>query len=231
MVIVRSSFWSSFWAAFHFRISEVCSFCAWYLFFWYTTFQCFWRLHFVPILTCWMNVFKFKNLANMCIKSHRFLCNPYRSWEFHDSIKYQCPGETVPNGRRFWRALIYNFLLLWCNMVWGALLISSSPTAKCHDSLEAVNLTKQARLFQQGCQAGVMRQQQALPWRCIHRGFQERCKSPTCQTGCIQLSSKVEVDPPSGAFLSPLFFLWIPHCIDVSPKDRTCTAKHTKQNL
>ena len=74
--------------------------------FWHTTFECFWRLHFVPILTCWMNVFKFKNLANMCIKSHRFLCNPYRSWEFHDSIKYQCPGVTVPNGRRFWRALI-----------------------------------------------------------------------------------------------------------------------------
>ena len=75
--------------------------------FWHTTFECFWRLHFVPILTCWMNVFKFKNLANMCIESHRFLCNPYRSWEFHDSIKYQCPGVTVPNGRRFWRALIY----------------------------------------------------------------------------------------------------------------------------
>ena len=30
----------------------------------------------MPISTCWMNVFKFKNLANMCIKSHRFLCNP-----------------------------------------------------------------------------------------------------------------------------------------------------------
>ena len=48
-------------------------------YFWSTTFECFWRLHFVPISTCWMNVFKFKNLANMCIKSHRFLCNPYRS--------------------------------------------------------------------------------------------------------------------------------------------------------
>ena len=35
-----------------------------------------------------------------------FLGNPYRFWEFHDSIKYKCPGETVPNGRRFWRALI-----------------------------------------------------------------------------------------------------------------------------
>ena len=52
-----------------------------------------------------MNVFKFQSLANMCIKSHRFLCNPYRFWEFHDSVKYQCPGETVPNGRRFWRAI------------------------------------------------------------------------------------------------------------------------------
>ena len=42
----------------------------------------------------------------MCIKSHRFLCYPYRSWEFHDGIKYQCPGVTVPKCRRFWRALI-----------------------------------------------------------------------------------------------------------------------------
>ena len=44
----------------------------------------------------------------MCIKSHRFLCHPYRSWEFHDGIKYQCPGDscvTVPKCRRFWRAL------------------------------------------------------------------------------------------------------------------------------
>ena len=56
------------------------------------------------ILICWMNVFKFKNLANIL-----FLCNPYRSWEFHDSIKYQCPGETVPNGRRFLRVLIYTY--------------------------------------------------------------------------------------------------------------------------
>ena len=31
MVIVQSSFWSSFWAAFHFRIFEVCSCSAWYL--------------------------------------------------------------------------------------------------------------------------------------------------------------------------------------------------------
>ena len=28
---------------------------------------------------------------------------------FHDRIKYQCPGVTVPNGRRFWRALIYSY--------------------------------------------------------------------------------------------------------------------------
>ena len=43
----------------------------------------------------------------MCIKSHRFLCHPYRSWEFHDGIKYQCPGVAVPKCRRFWRALIW----------------------------------------------------------------------------------------------------------------------------
>ena len=100
---------------------------------WHTTFECFWRLHFVPILTCWMNVFKFKNLAHMCMKSHRFLCNPYRSWEFHDSIKYQCPGVTVPTGRRFWRALTWSQIItcspkicVFCtsswvnNMVWGS---------------------------------------------------------------------------------------------------------------
>ena len=48
----------------------------------------------------------------MCIKSHRFLCHPYRSWEFHDGIKYQCPGVTVPKCRRFWRVLKYRFALL-----------------------------------------------------------------------------------------------------------------------
>ena len=72
-------------------------------------FECFWRLHFAPILTCWMNVFKFKHLTNMRIKSHGFLCNPYHSWEFHDSIKYQCPGETIPNGPNipnFWKPAI-----------------------------------------------------------------------------------------------------------------------------
>jgi len=35
------------------------------------------------------------------------LCHPYRSWEFHDGIKYQCPGVTVPKCRRFWRALVH----------------------------------------------------------------------------------------------------------------------------
>ena len=45
--------------------------------------------------------------ASFSIKSHCFLCHPYRSWEFHDRIKYQCPGGSVPKGRRFWRALIY----------------------------------------------------------------------------------------------------------------------------
>ena len=44
----------------------------------------------------------------MCIKSHRFLCHPYHSWEFHDSIKYQCPDVTLPKCRRFCRALIWN---------------------------------------------------------------------------------------------------------------------------
>ena len=35
-------------------------------------FECFWRLRFVPILTCWMNVFKFKNLQTCVSKSSFF---------------------------------------------------------------------------------------------------------------------------------------------------------------
>ena len=38
-------------------------------------------------------------------KSSFFLCHPYRSWEFHDSIHIiNIPGVTVPKCRRFWRA-------------------------------------------------------------------------------------------------------------------------------
>ena len=47
------------------------------------------------------------------IKSGKHVCHPYRSWEFHDSIKYQCPGVTVPKCRRFWRALIYIYIYMW----------------------------------------------------------------------------------------------------------------------
>ena len=107
MVIVQSSFWSSFWAAFHFQTFKVCSFSAWYLL---LLAHSFWML-----LEAWFHAdinwlgecLQIQNQANMYIKSHRFLCHPYRSWEFHDHIKYQCPGETVPNGRRFWRPLIW----------------------------------------------------------------------------------------------------------------------------
>ena len=112
MVIVQSSFWSSFWAAFHFRIFEVCSCSAWYLL---LLAHSFWML-----LEAWFHAdinlldecLQIQNQANMYIKSHRFLCHPYRSWEIHDHIKYHCPGVTVPNGRRFWRALIY-----YCKML------------------------------------------------------------------------------------------------------------------
>ena len=85
-------------------IFQACSFCAWYHF--GTQLLGFWRLHFVPMLTCWMNGFKLK-IWQACVSKSSFLRNPYRSWEFHNSIKYQCPGVTVPNGpngRRFWRA-------------------------------------------------------------------------------------------------------------------------------
>ena len=75
-------------------------------YFWHTASGCSWRLDFMPILTCWMNVFKFK-IRQTCISKVIVFCvTPYRSWEFHNHIKYQCPGVTVPNGRRFWRALI-----------------------------------------------------------------------------------------------------------------------------
>ena len=123
MVIVQSSFWSSFWAAFHFRIFEVCSCSAWYLL---LLAHSFWML-----LEAWFHAdinlldecLQIQNRANMYIKSHRFLCHPYRSWEFHDHIKYQCPGVTVPNGRRFWRALIYR-----CNIC-----RESCNNMTCHD--------------------------------------------------------------------------------------------------
>ena len=61
-----------------------------------------------------------QTMANMCIKSHRFLCHPYHSWEFHNRIKYQCPGVTAPNGRRFWQVLIY------CSQTHTAYLLSSA---------------------------------------------------------------------------------------------------------
>ena len=118
MVIVQSSFWSSFWAAFHFRIFEVCSCSAWYLL---LLAHSFWML-----LEAWFHAdinlldecLQIQNQANMYIKSHRFLCHPYRSWEFHDHIKYQCPGVTVPNGRRFWRALIWRNVPKICWSTW-----------------------------------------------------------------------------------------------------------------
>ena len=106
MVIVRSSFWSSFWAAFHFRTFEVCSFCAWYLLFLEHSFWMLLEASCCADINLLDECLQIQNQANMCIKSHRFLCHPYRSWEFHDRIKYQCPGVTVTNGRRFWRALI-----------------------------------------------------------------------------------------------------------------------------
>ncbi len=113
MVIVRSSFWSSFWVAFHFPIFEVCSFCAWYDLSFFGTQLLNVFGGFISCRYClagWMS--SNSKTCKHVYQSHRFLCNPYRSWEFHDSIKYQCPGETVPNGRRFWRALIYIHLRL-----------------------------------------------------------------------------------------------------------------------
>ena len=107
MVIVQSSFWSSFWAAFHFRIFEVCSCSAWYLLLLAHNFWMLLEAWFHADINLLDECLQIQNQANMYIKSHRFLCHPYRSWEFHDHIKYQCPGVTVPNGRRFWRALIY----------------------------------------------------------------------------------------------------------------------------
>ncbi len=72
-------------------------------------------------LAGWMSLIS--KICKHVYQSHRFLCNPYRSWEFHDSIKYQCPGETVPNGRRSWRALIYTFQKKTC------IYLSSIPSS------------------------------------------------------------------------------------------------------
>ena len=58
----------------------------------------------------------------MCIKSHRFLCHPYRSWECHDSIRYQCPRVSVPKCRRFWLVLIY---ILPPNLTWNLKMMVS----------------------------------------------------------------------------------------------------------
>ena len=95
---------------FIFEFFEVCSCSAWYLL---LLAHSFWML-----LEAWFHAdinlldecLQIQNQANMYIKSHRFLCHPYRSWEFHDHINYQCPGVTVPNGRRFWRALISRYI-------------------------------------------------------------------------------------------------------------------------
>ena len=41
-----------------------------------------------------------------------FFVSPLSFLRFHDGIKYQCPGVTVPKCRRFWRVLKYRFALL-----------------------------------------------------------------------------------------------------------------------
>ena len=42
-------------------------------YFWHTASGCSWRLHFVPILTCWMNVFKIK-IRQTCISKVIVFC-------------------------------------------------------------------------------------------------------------------------------------------------------------
>ena len=132
-------------------------------YFGHTVFGCFWRLHFVQILSCWMHVFKIKNQANMCIKSHRFLCHPYGSWEFHDRIKYQCPGVTVPHGRRFWRALIYIYIYTYIYL----LQQSNPPKKTFQDILPSLTDPRQCR-----CSASLLRQQHMVQsGRCLDPNF------------------------------------------------------------
>ena len=73
--------WSSFSHRFGYRselpfIFELLR-CAHFLhdifYFWHTASGCSWRLHFVPILTCWMNVFKFK-IRQTCISKVIVFC-------------------------------------------------------------------------------------------------------------------------------------------------------------
>ena len=67
----------------------------------------------------------------MRIKSHRFLCHPYHSWEFHDSIKYQCPDVTLPKCRRFCRALIWKTSKTNAS-IWKKSIQSALTPGSCH---------------------------------------------------------------------------------------------------
>ena len=73
--------WSSFSHRFGYRSELLFIFellrCAHFLhdifYFWHTASGCSWRLHFVPISTCWMNVFKFK-IRQTCISKVIVFC-------------------------------------------------------------------------------------------------------------------------------------------------------------
>ena len=84
----------------------------------------------------------------MCIKSHRFLCHPYRSWEFHDGIKYQCPGVTVPKCRRFWRALMCALCTEAVHSValWTRVALGLDMWKVCTEAVHSVALWTRATL-------------------------------------------------------------------------------------
>ena len=88
-----------------FDFFDVCSFCACYLLLLVHSFWMLLEPSFradVNLLDEWLQI---QNFGKHVYQKSLFLCNPYRSLEFHDSIKYQCPCVTVLNGRRFWRGL------------------------------------------------------------------------------------------------------------------------------
>ena len=76
MIIVQSSFWLSFWAAFHFRIIEVCSFSAWYLLLLAHSFWMLLEASFRADINLLDECLQIQNQANMYIKSHRFCVTP-----------------------------------------------------------------------------------------------------------------------------------------------------------
>ena len=72
------------------------------------------------------------NQVNMCIKSHRFLCHPYRSWEFHDGIKYQyrdCNKHVIMHYKNPEITIMESTKSFFSWLNWG-IILATDPTYK-----------------------------------------------------------------------------------------------------